>query len=434
MNIAYLDPPYSRHFQHLAASLTRRTGGSSVALLSSAAYRLYTGADRSLLWPGATAAPAHCVPPDFEQGMLVDARASEFLGVFSHAVEWLHSMFVRERIEICLVFSDVRPFSVAARLAAEAAGVVCVYFERGAYRYGTSSLSTSGLNARFSLSRARAGEPICGVAEDMRILRRAQEPRLKLRFAAFLAWNKLARLRHPPLRRLQHKNYELRRYLRLGVRQWVANWRGDAPVPGLDGDGGHRPVVLVPLQLETDSQFLIGSPFRDNCAFMGFVVPQILLAQPDARILIKKHPMDPGDYRLPPGAELVHGNLSRLFPQTSLLVCINSTVGFEAATRGKRVLCFGESFYTEGALVTRVTRDDFSARVRTSIEAGDDVAAGQALRAAVLRHYQAPGDAWAYTDEDIEATADIVLQRVRAARKQDALQASINLPARQATG
>jgi capsular polysaccharide export protein len=37
MNIAYLDPAYSRHFHRLAGTLARRTGGNAVALLSSPA-------------------------------------------------------------------------------------------------------------------------------------------------------------------------------------------------------------------------------------------------------------------------------------------------------------------------------------------------------------------------------------------------------------
>ena len=40
MNIAYLDPPYSRYFSRLARRLSERTGGSVIALLSSPSYRL----------------------------------------------------------------------------------------------------------------------------------------------------------------------------------------------------------------------------------------------------------------------------------------------------------------------------------------------------------------------------------------------------------
>lgn len=428
MNIAYLDPAYSRHFHHLAVSLARRTGGEVVALLSSPAYRLYTGGDRCLLWPPGEAEARWRIPASLEPGLLVDARDPAFLRVFAQAVAWLREQFERERIDLCLVFSDVRPFSIAARLAAEQAGVVCVWFERGAYRYRTSSLSTDGLNARFDLAAASRHEGVQGVPADRPMRRREPIRFLRLRFALFMAWNRLATLRSPALRRLQHKHYGWRHYLRLAWRQLLERHHEDAAVPGLRRDPA-TPVVLVPLQLQTDSQFLIGSPFADNRSFIDFVTHEIRGACPTARILVKKHPMDPGHYELPRGADWVTGRLSRLFVHTDAVVCVNSTVGFEAATAGKRVLCFGDSFYGSAAPVLRVTREDFRERLRAALAAGDDRAAGSALRAAVLRHYQAPGDAWAYTRADIEASAEIVLQHVRAARAGMAATGPVSRPA-----
>jgi len=65
--------------------------------------------------------------------------------------------------------------------------------------------------------------------------------------------------------------------------------------------------------------------------------------------------------------------------------------------------------------VTCVTRENFSRRLARAVARCDDPEAGRELRASVLRFYQAPGDVWAYTAEDLQRTADIVLQHVRAA-------------------
>lgn len=415
MKIAYLDPPYSRHFHHLAAAMARSTGGSALALLSSPAYRLYTRRDPDRLWPAGSAEPTLRVPEAFERCLLVDPHDPAFLGVFAHAVQWFRQVFREEGIDICLAFSDVRPFSIAARLAAEECGVVCVWFERGAYRFGTSSLSTSGLNARFDLAAARMDSEVEGLSIRQRVRRRDAARWLRTRFAIFMAWNGLAVLREPLRGALQHKRYGWRHYLQLGWRQWRDRLHADAvKAEDLAKDG--RPLVLVPLQLETDSQFRASSPFADNHAFIDYLLPEIRSACPQARILLKKHPMDPGHYELPAGAQWVHGSLSRLFSRASAVVCINSNVGYEAATRGKRVLCFGESFYTAGPIVMRVSRESFGERLQAALAAGDDAAAGMALRAMVLRHYQTPGDVWAYTGSDIAASAAIVLQHVASAR------------------
>ena len=65
---------------------------------------------------------------------------------------------------------------------------------------------------------------------------------------------------------------------------------------------------------------------------------------------------------------------------------------------------------------TDFTICDFVADLRAAARRGDDLAAGVQLRAAVLRSYQAPGDVWAYTDDDLEASTAIVLQHIAAAR------------------
>ncbi|MBK6863062.1 MAG: hypothetical protein IPG91_05535 [Ideonella sp.] len=95
-------------------------------------------------------------------------------------------------------------------------------------------------------------------------------------------------------------------------------------------------------KLPVDSQFRLHSPFADNQAFTDFVVQQARLMAPQLPVLVKRHPMDGAHYRLPP-ARWVGGNLSRLYGPGLLVVCINSTVGFEAAARGVPVICFGPS-------------------------------------------------------------------------------------------
>ena len=416
IHIAYLDPPYSRYFQGLSQRLARRTGGEVLALLSSPAYAMYTGGDRHLVWPPGALADAPALPADAAHALWSQqAGDAHFRAVFWHAVAWLREKFRAHGIRLCLVFSDARPFSLAAAVAARDCGVRCLYVERGALRMRTASLSAQGLNARFSLDAARLLQGIEGLREDAPLGARPQEPWLKPRFARFLAANEWACRVAPDRRLLQHKRYDPLSYARLWLSQRWASFklarRSDAE-PRIDEDA---PAVLLPLQLPADSQFRLHSPFADNQAFIDFVVQQARLMAPQVPVLVKRHPMDGAHYRLPPGARWVGGNLSRLYGPGLLVVCINSTVGFEAAARGVPVICFGPSFYTASAAIALAQRGNFAQLLAERIGAPLDVAEGRALLADVLRWYQSPGDTWGYTDADLEATADIALQHFRAA-------------------
>lgn len=416
MNIAYLDPAYSGHFSALAATLARRTGGEVVALLSSPAYRLYTGEDRSIVWKPGLSEHLRELPHEFDHATWAPMKDARSMSVFAHAVDWFRQRFTEERIELCLVFSDARPFSVAARLAAAELGVVVLYFERGAFRYSTSSLSTLGLNSRFSLQRAEALPGLAGVAADDPLARREVEPWLRTRFARFILHNALACLIDRDRGRIQHKRYAIGPYLRLAWAQWRTEHHladgENVPVPR----GPGMPLVVVPLQLATDSQLVLHSPFAGNQQFIDFVSAEVQRVLPGAPVLFKRHPMDATNYRMPAGAHLIGGNLARFHRAEPIFVCINSTVGFEALVRGERVICFAPSFYSDARPLVNATPATFGDRLCEVAAAQGDPEAGEALRASVLRCYQAPGDAWAYTAEDVEATAVIVMKHFRAAR------------------
>jgi capsular polysaccharide export protein len=315
-----------------------------------------------------------------------------------------------------MIFSDARPFSVAARLAAEQCGVVCLYLERGAFRYSTSSISTLGLNGRFSLARAQALPRLLGVDAERPVKRRRVEPWLRTRFARFVLQQALACLLERDRLRMQHKWYSISHYMRLALNQWWQEHHHRREDPAEVAALAGRRVVIVPLQLPGDSQLVLYSPFPDNQAFIDFVITHVRETAPDAVLLFKRHPMDASRYRLPAGARWIGGNLARFDAVHPVTVCINSNVGFEALVRGQRVVCFARSFYADAPSLVVATPSDFVARLRAVLAREGDADAGMALRAAVLRCYQAPGDTWAYTAQDIEETAEIALQHFRAAR------------------
>ena len=426
MKIAYLDPPYSRYFHELAKRINAATCGSCVALLSSPAYRLYTGDDRTIVWsPGEGQGRWH-LPDTIERTMREHAHLPEFQPLFDHVVQWFMHWLAAEHVELCLIYSDARVFSAAAALAARELGVPCLYFERGAFRYSTTSLSAIGLNGRFDLQKA-IHQPIAGLtAKKKDLTPRPGEHWMRPRFALFLARYSWACKLSPRRKLLRPKSLQFRHYVRLGLKQVRVFVR--ARLRGMWTPDTDAPMVFLPLQLSSDTQVRLYSPFRGNQLLIDFVVGEVHKVLPDAVVLIKKHPMDLIDYHVPPGAQMVEGGVTRFIHHSVAVVCINSTVGFEAAVDGKPVLCFGPSFYSRSPRITMVTTDDFEARFREALAHGDDRKGGNELHEQILRYYQAPGDVWAYTEEDLRETAQIVLQHAAAAR------ARLNGPARPSSG
>jgi len=408
-SIAYLDPPHSRYFHRLAARLAQRSGSDVVALLSSPAYRTYTAGDRAEVWPPGRSQDVSPLPTGSTHAVWSQTDNDEFRAVFWHAVDWLYEQFRAHDVVLCMIFSDARPFSLAAELAARRLGVQCVWFERGAFRYSTVSISTSGLNARFCLDKARRNEAITGVSADEDLRRRPLERGLKRHFVRFALSNGWARWREPQRTLLQHKRYALSLYLRLQWTQWcsmrprLGRERLPAPEPG-------APLVVLPLQTPEDSQWRLYSPFESVQNFIDFVAAEVRRVAPGARLLVKRHPMDAHRYAMPAGAVQVVGNLARFYKDNPIVVVVNSTVGFEAAVRGMRVICFGPSFYTDGDVVALVTPQSFAGVLAERLQRPRDRDEGHALRDAVLRWYQAPGDAWAFTKNDLDRTAQIIEQ------------------------
>jgi capsular polysaccharide export protein len=414
MNVAYVDPPYSRYFERLAARMVARTGGTVTALLSSPAFRVYTGDDSTLVWPAGRCSDPPPVPGPWKFAFWSQTLDDDCRGVFWHAVQWFRACFEQRAIEVCLIFSDARPFSMAAAAAAQELGVRCIYFERGAFRNVTCSISTLGLNARFSLGSARQFAGIDGPGA-VSLNPRPTVPWLRWNFLRFILANRVARALSPSRRLIQHKRFALGPYVRLAFAQWRT--RHHLNSVGQVTLGPDQRCIVVPLQLPEDSQLRLYSPFENNQAFLDWVAECVRRVAPGVPVLVKRHPMDTRSYRWPEGATVVGGNLARFFRPGAVVVCVNSTVGFEAAVHGVPVLCLAPSFFTEATpLVKLVPPTQFASRLAEALCTPHDAAAGAALRAAVMRWYQAPGDVWAFTEADLDATVTVVLQHVAAAR------------------
>lgn len=114
-----------------------------------------------------------------------------------------------------------------------------------------------------------------------------------------------------------------------------------------------KPVILLPLQIESDSNIQNNSPYFKTMEELIRSVTSVL-GDTDAQVVVKPHPEDQSrrdriealcsDSDVRCCWDL---SLQSLFPITDLVVVINSTVGLEALLQNKPVVALGRSIYDQ---------------------------------------------------------------------------------------
>lgn len=170
--------------------------------------------------------------------------------------------------------------------------------------------------------------------------------------------------------------------------------------PVLCGSSGK--FILVPFQVETDSQMLRFSPWIHT---MRALVENLLTASsylpPGWRFICKTHPAEPKRHRWLKALIDRHACLELAEPKATIqgliynagaVITINSTVGIEALLAGKRVIVLGQAFYAIESMVLKARN---ATQLKQAIAHLPDWKPDSALVAAFLQHlsaYQVPGD------------------------------------------
>ncbi len=107
--------------------------------------------------------------------------------------------------------------------------------------------------------------------------------------------------------------------------------------------------IFFPLQVNSDTQIVLNSPYESMYAAIDAVLPE--LKKTGYKIIIKEHPkeVEPVDYSRYEDNQQVFivkkVDLEKCIEQAEFVVNINSSVGFQALAKYKKVLVLGESFY-----------------------------------------------------------------------------------------
>jgi capsular polysaccharide export protein len=135
-----------------------------------------------------------------------------------------------------------------------------------------------------------------------------------------------------------------------------------------------RRYFLIPLQLNSDYQIRIHSPFGDMRAALRFMIKSFAkAAPPDVHLLVKRHPLDAGlvpwrriTRRLAAANGIAdrvhyvtHGDIADVLRPALGTVMVNSTVGTLALNSGKPTAVLGHAVYDVEGVVHSGPLEDF---------------------------------------------------------------------------
>lgn len=276
--------------------------------------------------------------------------------------------FVAERMERCgadgiVLFGDCRPIHRQAIDVARQRGAEVLVFEEGYLRPHWITLEWGGVNGHSRLPDDPAwyAETARALPEPERTIPVGGGTRERIMYDfRWQAFNYLKWGRYPGYR--THRPYPIwAEYSTWAMRLSTLRWRRAQAVRIIDDlVSGTEPFFLFPLQLDSDSQVRVHSPFQRLPAAIDAVIRNFAAHAPEGgRLVIKNHPLDNGwiDYRrqigrlarsLGLGDRVVFidgGDLDRLIDAARGTVTVNSTVGLTALDRGRPAICLGKAIY-----------------------------------------------------------------------------------------
>ncbi|GJE55520.1 hypothetical protein EKPJFOCH_2011 [Methylobacterium thuringiense] len=290
--------------------------------------------------------------------------------------------YIREHAVTDLVlFGDCRPYHVAAMLAAKPLGVRVHVFEEGYVRPNWITCEHGGVNGNSSLPKSAA--EIRAIARRLPQQGRAMplSGDMARRSVWDIAYN-LANIGFPyfyPGFRSHRPNHIaaeyggwIKKFLRRGRTR-----RHAADVNRIYG-AIQADYFLLPLQLDSDYQIRVHSPFLGVEGFMDRVIASFAKycgQHPGAatRLLVKLHPLDSGimDWRKRARQSAKRhgvndridfidgGDLQALIDGSRGVVLVNSTVGMLSLERGRPTLATGSAIYNMPGLTHQGGIDSF---------------------------------------------------------------------------
>ncbi len=342
----FLQGPHGPFFAMLADALQARGHG---------ALRININGGDKVDWPG---------------------EATDYRGSFRNWPLFFDDFIVQHGVTDLILYGDCRPYHASAHKMARLRGLRVHVLEEGYIRPDFMTLQEDGVNGnstlpldpQWFLDQAMGLPPEGGREPQIpSTFRRRAVNTTRNGLASAMMWPVFPFYRtHRPQSFLLEaagwfKKLMLRkRDIRLSRAQWETV--------------RDKPYFALPLQLDSDYQIRVHSPFGNMRAALRFVIKSFARYAPEGTyLLVKRHPLDSGLVaweRLTRRLASRYGVADRVYYLADLdiaqvvgrslgVVTVNSTVGTLALNKGKPVLVLGHAVYKVPGVVYKGTLDEF---------------------------------------------------------------------------
>jgi capsular polysaccharide export protein len=348
-----------------------------------------------------------------------------YRGKAAELESWYRDVIATHMFTDVLMFGDCREIHRPVHSLAQAAGVRVHVFEEGYVRPHWLTMEQYGVNGRSLLSRdptwyldQRSATPVSppGVATGYNLYARAFHDIVYRGANATFA-------SHFPHYQTHRPRNGFVEYSGLAARLLCkSRYQRESEDVTRALLANKQPYYLFPLQLNSDAQIVVHSPFSGVCEAIESVLRSFARHSPaDSLLVIKNHPMDTGliDYRglakrLSEELDIAErlrfidaGHLPTLLECARGVVVVNSTVGLTALHHRRPLIALGSAIYDMAGLTWQGTLGDFWAS-----QERPDADVYQSFLDYIVHHTQINGDF--YTRNGIEMAVAGAVRRLEA--------------------
>lgn len=262
-------------------------------------------------------------------------------------VSFLRTFLMAKKVDLVLMHNDLRWQHALAIQVCKELNVRYLISECGLFRPDTITIDQLGVNAYSSLPKT---SDFYRSLKTSPITLKSYKPRKiessfnNIRFLLFLMLNKFGDVFdfNSPLK---NKHYKITSYFNLFIhRKFKFIKKIESSLPDN--------YIFVPLQVNTDTQILVHSDYKNIQEFISKVENDFYALNSESVLIFKVHPMEgSGNYFFDKRSLVVNTATKELIERCEFVITINSTVGFEALQSRKRVIVLGDAFYKINGLV-----------------------------------------------------------------------------------
>lgn len=409
--IIAFDSPYSLYFNELACSVEVLLGNelSKVCLTPNYAYKIYLPGFDFLY-----SEMLKCFDIDefyYERvkslkslGNLSGEISGEDLKVAARFYCAIENYFEKNQNCVAFVYNDLRWHHAIAIDVMNRFNINYFVFERGVFRPLTTSMDSRGVNANSSIKTKSFVSYSRKKAIDFSS-ERSDEKFINIKFFLFKICE-IALSRFGGYKEINHtKKKRMIDYFFLYFGQRFSFFKKFGRKKYERTLSGN--FLFVPLQLSSDTQTVLNSSFSSSQEFISALEEAFYSTSlyPEYKIVFKKHPMSSDGATFDERSICSYGSAKNLIDRSSGVITINSTVGFEALSRGKKVMTLGESFYTRGDLVFKCGPFSLKENLEKFVNEYNFPENVDAFLRMVEHDYQVPGSVYKYSKEDLDFVA-----------------------------